>query len=341
MESKFWEEVNEGADLPRLEFPITIRTLIMGVAGTRDFQPYHHNSDYTKSIGSRDMFVNTMFEQALFGRYVADWSGPESDFRATTLQMGVQVCPGDVLQIDGKVVKKYEQDGDHRVDIEMTAANQMGVAARSSATLAMPSRAAGAVRPKTTMGKPQVLLHPEMPAFARAQLGKVSGRSHGAYPISVAQIMYWCDMVEDSNPCYAEGDYANNGRHKGIIAPPMGLITYMMGRPGQMPDMNNPGHVPWPPVQAASQNDNFTPPGATETIATTSVQEYGVPVRPGDRISSTNELVNCSPLKRTHLGPGYFQTNLTTYYNQKDEVVGTNLFTLLRYGIKEEAATSS
>ena len=62
------------------------------------------------------------------------------------------------------------------------------------------------------------------------------------------------------------------------------------------------------------------------------MQTEGVPVRPGDRISSTDETLNSSPLKETKLGPGYFQTNLQTFYNQKDEILGTNLFTLLRYG---------
>lgn len=47
----------------------------------------------------------------------------------------------------------------------------------------------------------------------------------------------------------------------------------------------------------------------------------------------TSELLDCSPQKRTKLGPGYFQTNLSTYYNQDDQIVGTNLFTLLRYGV--------
>ena len=36
--------------------------------------------------------------------------------------------------------------------------------------------------------------------------------------------------------------------------------------------------------------------------------------------------------KDTKLGPGYIQTNLQTFYNQKGEFVGTNLYTLLRYG---------
>ncbi len=80
----------------------------------------------------------------------------------------------------------------------------------------------------------------------------------------------------------------------------------------------------------------FAPPGTTDTIATVSVQAYGRPLRPGDRVFSTWELLDCSPLKRTRLGLGYFQKNLSTYYNQRDEIVGTNVFTLLRYGVPEE-----
>ena len=51
---------------------------------------------------------------------------------------------------------------------------------------------------------------------------------------------------------------------------------------------------------------------------------------------TTSELLNCSPVKRTRLGPGYFMTNLTTYYNQDDDIVGLGLFTLLRYGVPDE-----
>jgi acyl dehydratase len=280
-----------------------------------------------------------MFEQALFARFVTDWSGPDSDFRFTTLQMGVQVCPGDVLLLQGKVVDKNQIDGDCRVTIEMTIANQLGVAARSSATIAMPSEEMGEVRLKKDIGTSTVQVHPNLPDFARPQLGKVSKKSAFApYPIAESQIMYWCDMVEDANPCYIDGEYARRSRHKGVIAPPVGLITYSMNRPGQLPDMDNPHHKPWPPILSAPDPDaNFTPPGATETIATASAQEYAVPLRPGDRVCTTQEMVNCSPLKRTHLGLGYFQTNLTTYYNQRDEIVGSNLFTLFRYGITDEA----
>ena len=128
-----------------------------------------------------------------------------------------------------------------------------------------------------------------------------------------------------------------------MIAPPMGLITWTMARAAQTgvdsdaPDANDPTRKPWPPAAPSDGEGGIPmPPGMTDTIAQGSVQTYGAPVRPGDLIYSTNETLNCSPLKETKLGPGYFQTNLQTFYNQKDEIVGTNLFTLLRYGGKPE-----
>jgi acyl dehydratase len=343
MESKLWEDVEVGEVLPTLHFPITVKTLVLAVAGTRDLMPYHHDSAYSKSIGNRDMFVNTMFEQALFGRFVTDWCGPDSDFRETGLQMLNQLCPGDVAVIEGSVTEKNRDGDDYQVKVELRASNHIGVAATSSATIAMPSREGGAVVPKLELAKPQVNVHPEIPDFAKAWLGDESPKSPGAYPISEVQIMYWCDMVEDANPLYEDGDYAQKSRHSGVVAPPMGLITWSSGRAGHQgvsrdaPDGNYPDRKPWPPKQAEAGGGFATPPGTTDTIAQGSLQTYGKLLRPGDRIFQTSEVVNCSPKKVTKLGPGYFQTNLSTFYNQNDEIVGTNLFTLLRYGESGES----
>ena len=168
MEFRHFEDVKVDEALPPLDFPITIKTLVLAVCGTRDLMPYHHNPAYSKSVGNRDMFVNTMFEQALFARFVTDWSGPESDFRETSLQMLGQICPGDVARVEGKVTSASEQSGECRVTIEMTASNHLGVAARSSATIAMPSRKRGPVKPFLTLSKPKIDVHPQIPDFAKA-----------------------------------------------------------------------------------------------------------------------------------------------------------------------------
>ena len=333
-----WEDVSEGDELPPLEFPITVKNLVMGVAGTRDFMPYHHDSEYTKSIGSRDQFVNTMFNQALFGRFATDWCGPGADFRATTLRMIGQLCPGDTATVEGRVARTDRDGDDYRVHLELNSRSHLGTACIATATLALPSREGGEVRPRTELEKPRVELDPELPDFARAWIGQESAPRAGAYPVSEAQIMYWADMVEDANPLYEDTAYARASRHGGIIAPPMSLITWTMDRPGRSgvdadaPDVGAPDRAPWPPrEEPPASAPRFDPPGVSATIATISEQAYGKPLRPGDRVSSSTEFVNCSGLKRTRLGEGYFVTVLNNYYNQRRELVGANLFTLLRY----------
>jgi len=339
--SRYWEDVQEGDQLPELEYPVTTKVMIMAVAGARDFMPYHHDSQYTKQFtAGRDMFMNTMHHQALSGRFCTHWTGPESDIRRMTLQMLIPVCPGDLVTVQGAVVRKYREGDDHRIEIDVQENVPLGVSARSTVTLAMPSREKGPVKPRWHLDKPRVEPNPDMPDFARAWLGTVTPPNWAAYPVSLPQIMYWCDMVEDGNPLYVDGPYARASRYGGVIAPWHALQTWAMGRAGhtgvnaEAPDAWAPQRKPWPP-KTEQRSMPFNPPGTTETVATNAVQEYGPPLRPGDRVYTTTEVVTCSPLKQTRFGKGYFQTILTSFYNQRDELVGTNLFTLLRYGIKE------
>ena len=99
----------------------------------------------------------------------------------------------------------------------------------------MPSRNGGGVQARLSLAKPAVTPHPQMPDFAHAWLGKPTPPAYASYPVSEVQIMYWCDMVEDANPLYADGEYARTSRHGGVIAPPMSLITFMTSRAGQRP----------------------------------------------------------------------------------------------------------
>ena len=335
IQSRMWENVEVGETLPELAFPITIKTMVLAVCGTRDFSAYHHDPAYSKSVGNPDMFVNTMFEQALFARFATDWSGPESDFRESTLKMRGVLCPGDLAKIEGRVADKSERDGDHLVTIEMTASNTAGVAAKSTATLATPSRAAGPVAPRASLAKPALEPDPDMPDFARAWLGEPGPPSWGGYPISEVQILYWCDMVEDANPLYVDGDYARKSRHSGVIAPPVGLMSWTMPRANHWADVNSPERALWPPVDAGQEPFMRQPPGVSECIVQGSQQTYGKPLRPGDRAYFRSEIVNCSPLKETRVGPGYFQTQLDTYYNQHDELIGTDVLSMLWYGKAE------
>lgn len=124
-ETRSWASVSEGDALPDLEFgPITLTTMAMDVSGTRDLYPIHHDREFAKKNGARDIFVNTMWYQGLLGRYVTDWSGPESFLRKLGFDMRGTNCPGDTLTVRGTVTRKYEDGGKKLADLDVRIDNQ-------------------------------------------------------------------------------------------------------------------------------------------------------------------------------------------------------------------------
>ena len=73
--------MGDGEKLDTLRVPITIRKLIIDVAGTRDLYTIRHDRGFAKANAARDIFVNTMSYEALFRRIASDWAGPEAFLR--------------------------------------------------------------------------------------------------------------------------------------------------------------------------------------------------------------------------------------------------------------------
>ncbi|MFD0094643.1 hypothetical protein ACFVHA_28700, partial [Bacillus cereus] len=79
-----WEDLAEGQEIAGFTLPITTKTMILAVIGTRDVMPYHHNRDFCLGLGIRDPFVNTAYLQALASRCATDWSGPRAVLTSMT-----------------------------------------------------------------------------------------------------------------------------------------------------------------------------------------------------------------------------------------------------------------
>ena len=120
-----WDDVREGDELTVVSFPLTLRNLMIDVSGTRDLYPIHHDREFAKKNGARDIFVNTMFYEGLIGRIVTDWAGPEAFLRKLRFAMKLPNCPGDTITSRGWVTKKYAQDEEHLLDIEIHLDNQL------------------------------------------------------------------------------------------------------------------------------------------------------------------------------------------------------------------------
>jgi acyl dehydratase len=120
-----WNDVREGDQLVPLTFPISMRTLMIDIAGTRDLYPIHHDREFARRSGARDIFVNTMFYEGLFGRIATDWAGPEAFLRKLRFAMKGPHCLGDTITSRGWVTKKYEHEGQKLLDLEIHLDNQI------------------------------------------------------------------------------------------------------------------------------------------------------------------------------------------------------------------------
>ena len=84
--------------------------------------------------------MNTPFNMGMISRFLTDWAGPKSTVRKMKIAMRGNVCAGDDMIITGRVIKKYEADAEHRIDLDVTIATQDGPITPCTATLALPVR---------------------------------------------------------------------------------------------------------------------------------------------------------------------------------------------------------
>lgn len=137
----YWEDVNEGDQLPEIRMPINTTRCVMMASATRDFSPQHSNPEYAKQrSGARDVFVNTQFNLGMVSRLVTDWAGPPATVRRIKVTMRANVCAGDDMIVTGQVMKKYQDGDEYRVDVNVTIANAAGPVTPCEATVALPSR---------------------------------------------------------------------------------------------------------------------------------------------------------------------------------------------------------
>jgi uncharacterized protein len=161
---------------------------------------------------------------------------------------------------------------------------------------------------------------PQLTDEQTSLIGKESPPRPAPYAVNEPMARFWCEMVEDANPIFFDEAYAAATWLKEPFAPPAMLFTW-----GMQPV--------WPEVNRhESMISRLHFPGCTATLAVNATQEYILPLRYGDRLTITNQIVSIGEEKTTRLGSGHFVTTLDTFRNQRGEVVGTHSFTLFMYG---------
>jgi acyl dehydratase len=136
-----FEDVQEGDESSEWKVEDLTRTHFVKYAGASgDFNPMHHDDTFATKVGYPSVFGHGMFTAGVIAHYLEDWVGL-GNLRKLGVQFRGQVWPGDTLSFRATVTRKYKEDEENRVDLDLAVTNAKGDAVvKGTATAALPSR---------------------------------------------------------------------------------------------------------------------------------------------------------------------------------------------------------
>lgn len=110
----------------------------MYAGASGDHNPIHIDIDFAKKFGMDDVFVHGMLNMTYLGRLLTGWV-PQSAIRQYGVRFASITDVKDKITCSGKIVEKYEKDGEQLIRMEVTAANQDGdIKLSGQAVIALP-----------------------------------------------------------------------------------------------------------------------------------------------------------------------------------------------------------
>ena len=137
----YWEDVEAGAEVPRLEKNPTTQQLVKYAGASGDFYQIHYDKDFALKANLPGVILHGALKNGFLGQMMTNFAGHEGWLRKLAVQYRGMDQPGSKVVCKGKVVKKYAQGRDHLVDCEIWLENAKGEKTTiGSATVILPSR---------------------------------------------------------------------------------------------------------------------------------------------------------------------------------------------------------
>lgn len=136
----FFDDVQEGDAAPEVAHVLTRTDLVMYAGASGDFNPMHHDEVAAKEAGLPSVFGHGMFTMGLLGKALTDYVGV-GNLEKYSVRFTQQTWPGETLTTKVTVVRTYDEDGDHKVELDCAVVNQDGAAkVQGTAVAVLPAR---------------------------------------------------------------------------------------------------------------------------------------------------------------------------------------------------------
>lgn len=121
-----YQQIQVGDTLPPLTLaPVDRTTLALFAGASNDHNAIHIDIDYARRAGMPDVFAHGMLSMAWLGRLLTQWVDQRQLREFGVRFVGITHL-GHRITCTGRVVEKYEANGEQRVKLELRTANQYG-----------------------------------------------------------------------------------------------------------------------------------------------------------------------------------------------------------------------
>ena len=121
-----YEALAVGDELPVLtKGPIERIQLVKYAGASGDFNPIHVDEPFARSAGYPSVFAHGMLSMGFLGELLHAWVDPRQ-LRDFGVRFAAITWPGDTIRARARVVRKYLEDGERCVELEVWTENQEG-----------------------------------------------------------------------------------------------------------------------------------------------------------------------------------------------------------------------
>ena len=114
-----FDSLNVGDEIPSLTTPCVSRhTLALYCGASGDHNPIHVDLDFAKSSGLDDVIAHGMLSAGYLAQMLTNWV-PQSALRSFNNRFTAMTQIGDTVTCSGKIVEKFEKDGEKFVRLEL------------------------------------------------------------------------------------------------------------------------------------------------------------------------------------------------------------------------------
>jgi len=140
-EQVYFEDINQGDEIPKLVKNCSSQQLVMWAAGSGDFYQIHYDKDFAQANGLKGIIVHGALKHAFLGQMLHDWVGKGGCVKKYGCQYRGMDYPNQDIACRGVVTGKRQEGSENLVELEIWTENPEGQkTSPGTAVVALPSR---------------------------------------------------------------------------------------------------------------------------------------------------------------------------------------------------------